>query len=168
MKQPKVYYFAPFVFFFLLLLDGQLTRLLDTWTKNIHIANAHFLLLAFLVAAAYLPKGYLLITAFIMGLIYDMYYVGVVGVYALIIPVIVLLMYTFQNTIQQNLFTLFFSMIIFVTLFETASLLIQMVFKLAEVDSMYFITRFLGPTLLLNMIIFVIFIFPFKKLFAIE
>lgn len=54
-------------------------------------------------------------------------------------------------------------MIIFVTGYELFTMVVQLIFKLAVVNNTYFITRFLGPTLLLNMIIFVLFIFPLRN-----
>ena len=40
----------------MMLLDGQLTRLLERWTQDNYIASAHLLLIAFLCSARYLPK----------------------------------------------------------------------------------------------------------------
>ena len=81
---------------------------------------------------------------------------------------IIMLQYVMKDVIHVNIFTEFFSMIIFVTGYELFTMVVQLIFKLAVVNNTYFITRFLGPTLLLNMIIFVLFIFPFKKLFSDE
>ena len=68
-----------------------------------------------------------------------------------------------KDVIHVNIFTEFFSMIIFVTGYELFTMVVQLIFKLAVVNNTYFITRFLGPTLLLNMIIFVLFIFPLRN-----
>ena len=75
-----------------------------------------------------------------------------------------MLLYFFKEVIQQNILTLFFTMVISVTIFELVSLLLQTVFGLTGTSSDYFVPRYLGPTLLFNIFIFVIFIFPLEKL----
>ena len=66
-KNTYLKYFAGAFFFLMMLLDGQLTRLLERWTQDNYIASAHLLLIAFLCSARYLClKNYLIITALIM------------------------------------------------------------------------------------------------------
>ena len=45
---------------------------------------------------------------------------------------------------------------------------IQLLFKIATVNTSFFVSRFLAPTLLLNIILFVILVIPFMKLFKEE
>lgn len=168
MGRPKLKYYAPIVLFLLLLLDAQLTRMFGIMTKGSYLASFHFLILSLLFASQTFSKRYLLITAAILGVIYDSYYTGVIGIYMTILVLVVYFSYFFSKTIQQNIFTMFFSMIIFVTFFEFASLLIQQVFNLAHVELTYFIANCLGPTLLVNILLFAIFYWPFKKLFVIK
>ncbi len=127
------------------------------------MSNAHFLILALLCCSMAFEKRYLLITTIVLGAIYDAYYIGVIGIYAVALPLIVWLMYVMKDVIHVNIFTEFFSMIIFVTGYELFTMVVQLIFKLAVVNNTYFITRFLGPTLLLNMIIFVLFIFSLRN-----
>ena len=114
------------------------------------------------------PKRYLLITTVVLGAIFDTYYIGVIGIYAVALPLMVFIMYSMSSYIHFNIFTEFFSMIIFVTGYELFTLAVQLIFKLVSVNNTYFITRYLGPTLLLTMILFAVFVFPFKKLFSDE
>ncbi|KAF1304486.1 MULTISPECIES: rod shape-determining protein MreD [Enterococcus] len=166
-KEYVKYYAVPF-FFFMMLLDGQATRLLEIWTKDVYMAKFHFLILALMCGCRVLSKRFMLITALILGILYDFYYIGVLGIYAVALPILVWLMFTMAKTLYRNLFTMFFGLIIFVTGYELATLGIQLLFKLTSVNGMFFVTRFLGPTLLINMILFVLCIYPFKKLFAVE
>ena len=168
LKKETMKYYLPIVLFFLMLIDGHLTRMLGEWSKGTYMSNAHFLILALLCCSMAFEKRYLLITTIVLGAIYDAYYIGVIGIYAVALPLIVWLMYVMKDVIHVNIFTEFFSMIIFVTGYELFTMVVQLIFKLAVVNNTYFITRFLGPTLLLNMIIFVLFIFPFNKLFSDE
>lgn len=167
-QKENVKYYAPVVFFLLLLIDGQISKILGTWTENSYFANSHLLLLAFLVAVPLLSKRYLLITSLILGILADSYYIGIIGIYAVALPATVMLMFTFANLTNTNPFTAFFGNIIFVTAYELIVILIQIIFQLSNVRPVIFVTSVLGPTFLLNMIFFVIFIFPIKKLFAVK
>ena len=79
-----------------------------------------------------------------------------------------MLMYTFKEVIQTNLLTGFFGIVIFTTLYELIAVLIQVAFHLADVSPILFITRVLGPTLLLNMVWYVILSYQLKKLFSVK
>ena len=46
------------------------------------MSNAHFLILALLCCSMAFEKRYLLITTIVLGAIYDAYYIGVIGIYA--------------------------------------------------------------------------------------
>lgn len=106
------------------------------------MSNAHFLILALLCCSMAFEKRYLLITTIVLGAIYDAYYIGVIGIYAVALPLIVWLMYVMKDVIHVNIFTEFFSMIIFVTGYELFTMVVQLIFKLAVVNNTYFITRF--------------------------
>lgn len=168
LRKEYVKYYAPIVFFLLMLIDGQLTRSVGIWSNGGYLANVHLLLLAVLCGCIVLPKRFMIITTIVIGILYDSYYIGVIGISAVALPITVLCMYGLSKTINMNVFTIFFGYIIFITSFEIISLAIQFVFKLAIIDGSVFIAQYLGPTLLLNMGVFVLFIVPFKKLFVIE
>lgn len=168
LTKENVKYYAFPVFFILMLLDAQVTRLIETGTHDVYIANAHLFLLALMCGCRTLPKRFMLITGLILGALFDVYYIGVLGIYAVSLPLMIWAMYGLYNVLYRSIYTMFFGMIIFVTTFEMVNLGIQLLFNLADVNSTYFVTRFLGPTLLLNLILFVIFVIPFKKLFPTE
>ncbi|MBO0444727.1 rod shape-determining protein MreD [Enterococcus sp. AZ170] len=167
-RKENVKYYAPVVFFLLMLVDGQMTQAAANITDNVYFANAHFMLLAFLMAVPNLSKRYLLITSVVLGLICDSYYIGIIGIYTVALTATVMMMYRFQRVVHTNLPTAFFGMIIFVTTYELIAVGLQVIFKLSNVAPLLFITKVLGPTLLFNMLIFVIFSYPLKRLFANE
>ena len=153
-------YITPFLLFFLFLTDAHVTRIIAAWTDNIYVANAHLALLVLLIVSRVVNERFLLGTSLVLGTLYDLYYIGVIGIYAVIFPLLVMVFYFFKKTIQQNILTLFFTVVISVTLFELISLLLQSVFGLTGVSSDFFVPRYLGPTLLFNILTFVILIFP--------
>jgi rod shape-determining protein MreD len=167
-QKENVKYYAPAVFFLLLLIDGQLTKGAVTLTDNVYFANAHFLLLAFLMAVPSLSKRYLLIAALLLGWICDSYYIGIIGIYTVALTATVMMMYRFQRVVHTNLLTSFFGMIIFVTVYELIAVAMQIIFRLSNVAPLLFVIKVLGPTLLFNMLIFVLFSYLLKRLFANE
>lgn len=164
MEKENLKYYAPFVFFLLMLLDGQMTRALEEFSKDIFFLHSHMLMLALVLASFQLTRRYMLTSAVIIGVLMDSYYIGIIGIYALCLPLIVLLCYQIFTYVRPNGFTLLLSVILFVTFLETTLLGVHLAFSLAQVDLAVFVTRTLGPTLILNVALFLVLVFPFKKL----
>lgn len=158
-------YIIPVLFFLLMLIDSHITSFFADISEGFYIANAHFLLLGALCASQVFSRKYMLIMMTVLGLIYDSYYIGIIGIYAVALPLVVFFMYSLSNAINMNIFTMFFGWIILITGYELYSLVVQLIFQFATGDTLFFVTRYLGPTLLLNMALFMICIIPFKKLF---
>ncbi|MGM0214658.1 rod shape-determining protein MreD [Enterococcus sp. AZ109] len=158
-----VKYVAPPLLFICMLLDAHINRIFTSVFTSHYLMNAHLMVLAILVMSEVVNRRFMIGTMLAIGILYDVYYVGVIGIYAVILPLIVILIYLFGQVIYQSLLTLFYSMIIFVTFFELGSSFLQLIFQLAHVNSQFFVTRFLGPTLALNIIMFVILIVPFRR-----
>ena len=165
-SQEKIKYYVPFIFFIFLLLDGQLTMFAENLMDNAYFPSAHFLLLGYLAVIPKLSKRYLIISSIILGLICDSYYLGILGIYTVALVSTVMLMHTFQGIVNTNLPTAFFGLVIFVTSYELISVALQLIFHLSKVSPILFITRVLGPTLIFNLFIFVLFFYPLKKLFG--
>lgn len=85
-------YITPVLLFLLFLLDAHITRIMASWTDNVYVANAHFALLVLLIVSKVIDERFLLGTALILGILYDLYYIGVIGIYAVIFPVLVMLL----------------------------------------------------------------------------
>ncbi|GAA2328424.1 hypothetical protein GCM10009853_101180 [Glycomyces scopariae] len=51
------------------------------------------------------------------------------------------------------------------TFVQSATVFIQTIFQVVKVDTGSFITENLGPTLIFNGVVFIILIYPLKKLF---
>lgn len=164
----RIYYIAPFLFFFLMLVDSHVTQILTAFSQDRYIWRSHLALIAMLFAVKYFPKNYLMITSLIIGGIFDIYYLGLLGIYAVIFPLTVAFMYLLRDFIFENSMNLFFSMIIFVTFFEVAVVSMQLIFNLIHVDAIYFVTQLLAPTLLLNMSLFLLSMYPLKRIFWVE
>ena len=118
MIRRNLYYFTPVLFFFLMLIDAHLTQVFIATSQNHYIWRAHLVLIAMLIAVKQLPKHYMITVALIIGSLFDLYYLGILGIYAVVFPVTIWLMYLIYGILFENDFNLFFGMIIFVTFFE--------------------------------------------------
>ncbi|MDU6524142.1 MAG: rod shape-determining protein MreD, partial [Enterococcus sp.] len=68
-------YITPVLLFLLFLLDAHITRIMASWTDNVYVANAHFALLVLLIVSKVIDERFLLGTALILGILYDLYYI---------------------------------------------------------------------------------------------
>jgi rod shape-determining protein MreD len=159
---------TPFLFLILALIDAHITNILgNIFTGSIHAISA-LLIIAFIPATVFFNKRYLIITALILGLILDSYFVGIIGINATIFPVLAFFMYQFKDVLNVNVFTQLFGVIIFVTVDMILLAAIQVIFQLTSVDPIAFVIQLLGPTLIVNSILFFIIIFPVRKLFQVK
>ena len=156
------------VFFFLMLIDAHITNFFTNFNHNTSIWQSELLLLVMLFAAGYLPQRYMILSALTIGVLFDLYFLGLIGVYAVALPVAVWLMYVFHSIYYQNLMTLFFSWIVSLTVVQLVTLGIQLMFKITTIKGEFFVTNSFAPTLVLNIIYFAILMFPLKKFFKLD
>ncbi len=156
---------SPLFFFILMLIDAHITRFLLAASQEEYIWRAHLTLLAMLFAARYLPKYYMILVSLAIGVLFDLYFIGLLGIYAVAFPLVIWFVYLLHKTLYDNYFNLFFGFVILLTVFEVVIVAIQLLFNLITIDPTYFITRLLGPALLLNIFFLGISFYPLKKIY---
>lgn len=167
-KKSTMIYWLPLVLFILMLVDGQVSNFLRGMTQNQLVLNSHALIFILIFASFKVKKNYLLTVSIILGLLFDNYYYGIIGIYMLCLPLMVLMLYKINESIKPSVFSILMSLIIFVTFIEGSTFFLQTIFQLIKGNPLTFITNVLGPTLLLNITLFVLLIYPLKKLFRVE
>ncbi len=165
LKEKRIPFWLPIVLFLIMLVDGQFTRLFGSINENQSFMHFHLLLLIMIVFLPLYKRRDAVLTAFFLGLIYDFYYLGIVGIWSLCLPVFVSLQYVIFEQVETTPFTILLSFILSVTLIESISFLMQVIFQLITGKFIFFITGVLGPTILLNVVLFIFFIFPLLKIF---
>ncbi|MDR0691289.1 MAG: rod shape-determining protein MreD [Streptococcaceae bacterium] len=165
MKQVNLKYYAPIIFFLSILLDGQLFTVMERITKDHYFTVANLTLLLFLVGAIKLPKNYIIFLAIIIGGLYDIYFTGILGINAFLYLFFTYWFVHFQKTINKNTWTQLASFIIAFTSFQIFLMLMQIIFGLAKVNFVLFIVSTLGPSILFNILLFLLFIWPLRFLF---
>ncbi|SJZ55099.1 rod shape-determining protein MreD [Pilibacter termitis] len=168
MNKKTMPYVAPVLFFLLLLVDGQISRLFGNVLQNRVMAISSILLIALIPATMKLSRRYLVILMLILGILMDSYYLGVLGINTLMLPLMTFYAYGSREVINTNIFTELFGLIILITVYHSALALLEALFGLAKVSVIEFIAQILGPTLILNIIFFFVLIVPFRRLFRIR
>jgi len=161
-------YFAPPLFLILALIDAHITMIAANIFSGALRAISTLIILALMLACMKFSKRYLIITSLVIGLVLDSYFIGIIGINGLILPVLVYFMYQFKEVLNANIFTELFGLIIFVTADAVLLAALQAIFQLANVDPIWFVASLLGPSLLLNILIFFIVIVPLRKLFQVK
>ncbi|MDR1521676.1 MAG: rod shape-determining protein MreD [Streptococcaceae bacterium] len=166
MKQVK--YYAPIIFFLGMLLDGQLSTVMEGLTKNHYFTLSNLTLLIFLVGVINLSKNYIILLAFIIGCLCDSYFTGILGINMFLYPLFTYWFIRFQKTINKNILTQLASFIVAFTSYQILLMLMQIIFNLAKVNLILFIVSILGPSILFNILLFLIFIWAFRFLLCVR
>ena len=149
--------FAVLLVFLLLLLDGHLSLLSRTLFQSEFIVSSHLLIIFFLFYTIVFNPYFVFILSFILGIIYDFYYLGIYnfGIATLMFPLMVVIMIKAWKHISSeqplSRFLLFFVLIF---ILDFASIGIAYFYHLTAYPLNDFVTYNLAPSLIFNMLIF--------------
>lgn len=141
---------VPLVFFGIFLLDAQFTSLLSNWAPGQILVTSHLLLLAGMVASFYLPLPYGLSLFTLLGMVYDLYYLSVLGIATTLFPLVLYLAYYFYNSVRFRWLTNVLLLLVLIFTFEFASFLLARLFQLTNLSVFIFVFYKLVPTLVWN------------------
>ena len=106
----------------------------------------------------------MLVIAILFGLLFDSYYVGVLGIYVALFPIIVYITEKLTKVLHPNPIVVGMMFIIDLSLVETTLYFFYTILKETTMDFNTFMVERLGPTLLLNVVIFIFLYYPLQKL----
>lgn len=156
-------FFTPIILLVIMLLDGQLTQLLSTTVITVTSCLFLIFLTYSILQHSY---RYMLILAFLMGLIYDSYYIGVYGIASLLFPLITLFVYNISQTVFANRLTRIFTVIIIVAAFEFLSGLMILGFQISNFNFLDYIIYEMAPSLCLNVFLAFVLQIPLEKFYG--
>ncbi|MGX7395266.1 rod shape-determining protein MreD [Carnobacterium mobile] len=165
-EQWKVKVFAPLVIFIGFLIDGLLSGVFSVqlYGENGNIMTPRLVVLIFVLMSFYLPRNKMILYGIIFGLLYDSYYVGILGMYVAIFPIIVYITEKVKRVLHPNALTIGMMVVINLSIVETILYGFYKVLGFAEIDMTTFMASRLGPTLLLNLVFFILAFYPLKKI----
>ncbi|GAB2027677.1 rod shape-determining protein MreD [Lactovum odontotermitis] len=161
-------FFSPIILFCLMLIDSQFSNFLAVSFSMVIFPASHLFLIFLMYSALKHNLTYLLIVSTLLGIIYDSYFLGVIGIAAAIFPLISLFLYEIRETVFQNRWTRIFATIIIVFAFELSSFSIEYGFGLATIGPVEFVLKELAASLILNIILAAVLLKPLEALYSVS
>ncbi|WP_127848872.1 rod shape-determining protein MreD [Lacticaseibacillus hulanensis] len=165
--KPYTRHWVAAVFLFVaLLLDGTMTQVLATWSTSPAGPGVPQIMLMVLVFIALLvpEENWVVAMAIVAGVLMDMFYTGVIGVDALILPLITYLVRSLRPYVAHSGVVAWGIFIIAMAVRMYAEYLLLHFMGQTVVTTKLLITQHLAPSLTVNIIIFMIIYFPCTRL----
>lgn len=124
-----------------------------------------FLIIALILLSIYVERKYAIVYAFIFGFLYDVVFTEILGVHLFAFPFIVYIVSLIMKVLQSNIVISTFVSLFGVALLEFVIYGIYSIINITSMSVNEFIEWRLIPTLFLNFIFTVIFIYPLKVYF---
>ncbi|KRN88972.1 rod shape-determining protein MreD [Ligilactobacillus ceti] len=166
MKFIKMKYLFPIGLFLALFLDGSLTLAFDQYFFTPFIAiESRLVLLWLIMAVCYSEVEHILLWSGFVGAIFDIYYLGVMGIFILIFPLIVYLTREIMQFLNRSFIVVLLVYLIDITVVTILFYWVNSLIGFTSVSVTEFISRTLGPTLVYNLLWFVLLYYPLERLF---
>lgn len=166
MSKIKWFPIIEFILLFVtILFDGQFSNFLFVLSKGTVYATSNIFLIFLMYVVLRNSYLYNVVISLILGFVYDSYFTGIIGIAALIYPLIALFIYHIRTVVHTSRMTRFFTLVIIVTIFEVMKVTIIQIMGLGDVQFVLFISKTLAPTLLLNIVFWLVLQIPLEKIF---
>ena len=158
-------YFIPVVLYVLLILDGFLIKAFPgQFVSEEYILVPHLAVCGFVLFSYYFPKQPMQLYAVLFGLLFDSYYSGILGVYAVAFAVIVYFVKKMQRFLAENVFVLALLFIVAIVMVDSFVFGFYSLMDITQLDFSAFASERLGPTIVLNIVLFIVIYYPLFKL----
>jgi rod shape-determining protein MreD len=124
----------------------------------------HLALFGFVLFSYYFPKQPMQLYAVLFGLLFDSYYSGILGVYAVAFAVIVYFVKKMQRFLAENVFVLALLFIVAIVMVDSFVFGFYSLMDITQLDFSAFASERLGPTIVLNIVLFIVIYYPLFKL----
>ncbi len=156
----------PLLFLFLFILESLFVQYVPAdLFGNGHIIAPHFLFAGLLFLTIFVGKKHGIIYAAIFGLLFDIVYVEIIGIYFFLYPFISYLTDKLMNIMQSNIIIAFLVSLAGIVLLEMGAYEMNLLIHVTSLDFKSFISMRFYPTLILNAVFILIAGYPFKRLF---
>ncbi|MCF6515792.1 rod shape-determining protein MreD [Lactobacillus sp. S2-2] len=163
-KITLIFVIGAFLSFFL---DGTITQIFNLQFDNTFLMVPYLTIMWFVMAVIFL-KDYdvkIMIWSFVFGYVYDSYYIGIIGIFLFIIPLIVFLTRYLLKVVNPFFFSSILIFFIDITVVMSISYCLDRLSKIASISGSPFLVFVLWPTLIFNILIYAIMYFPIQKLY---
>ncbi|MCQ9211539.1 MULTISPECIES: rod shape-determining protein MreD [unclassified Streptococcus] len=150
-----VKYLIPFLLLLSLVIDGQLSTLFINLTPGIIYISSYLLLILGLFSVLYVPTFYNVAMFTIIGFLYDIYYLNVLGVFVTLFPLVIYLIDYFYQSLKFKRVTNHIILLVVVFVVEFGAFLFARLFELTNLSMFIFVVYSLVPTLVFNSLLLV-------------
>ncbi|GAK47922.1 rod shape-determining protein MreD [Secundilactobacillus oryzae JCM 18671] len=169
LRLSKLRYGFPIGLFLFFFLDGSLSKVFSNQMFSYPYTMVSYLVVLWLVCAAFF-EGTIAIPlipwAIAMGVIFDLYYTGIFGIFIAIFPLIIMLTRTLIRALPQTFLMNLLIFFIDITVVATLSYIGNSIIHQASLTASEFLLYSLAPTLAYNLAMFVILYFPIQALYG--
>lgn len=154
------------ILFVALLADGTLTQLFAQFImKPTFTAVPQLTLLALVMITLFLPEErYIVPIAAVTGLIFDSFYTGMLGIMALIWPLLIYILHSLRDNVPHSPLYVGAVVVITLTADEFAEYAMSRFIGYGTTNVTTLIASHLGPGLLINIVIFALGYLPLSRL----
>lgn len=161
----KANLFAPLLIFVLFLTDGVLAAFFSAqFFGGAGAMSPRLIVIGLVLMSMYIPRNKMMAYAILFGLLYDSYYVGILGPYAALFAITVFITEKVKKILNPNPIVIGMMVVINLSLVEVFLYTFYNVLGFTAIDTTTFMADKLGPTLLLNLVLFIFAFYPLKKI----
>lgn len=131
-------------------------------SERIFVPRFILIFLSFLTIYGSRKNG--LIYGFILGLMYDVVYTEVLGIYMFLFGFVVYVIYQLMRILQNNSFIVYSLTLLMIAVLEIIVFEINVFLHFAQISFLQFSEERLYPSLILNLAVMIIISFPLKRL----
>lgn len=157
-------FLLPLLFLFLFIFESLFIQFLPgDFLGHNRIFVPRFLFCAVLLLTIFVGRKPGMIYAAILGLVFDIVYIEIIGIYLFLFPFVIYLISKIMHVLQANLIVAFLVTLIGVGLLEFGVFAMDLLIHVTNLDILSFLNLRLYPTLMLNAVFLLIFIYPLKR-----
>lgn len=159
-------FLLPVLFTALFIFESIFLELMPVkYLNNEQIMVPHFLMSGLLFLTVYGNRNHGIIYGFIFGLLFDVVYTEIIGIYLFLFPVISYTIAKLMKVLQTNIIIVSLVSLFGVVLLELGAYEMNYLIHSTNMDFISFAGSRLLPTAILNLIFIIIFSFPLKRQF---
>lgn len=159
-------YVLPLLFIFVFVYESLFLEILPgSLVGGDRILVPRFLFIMLVLFSIYGKKNYAYVLGFVFGLLFDVVYTGIIGIYLFMFPLITYIISSILKFIQTNIVVSGIASLIAVCLLELGVYEMNFLIRITDMPFGYFSEYRLLPTVILNAIFIILFIYPLKRFF---
>lgn len=124
-----------------------------------------FFAVGLMLMAIYFDRNTAIKYGFLFGFLFDIFYTGVLGAYMFFLPLMVYVVSKLVKVLQNHLIIVCFIVLFGLFLLELVMFQLNVLIERTEMNITQFVSIRVGPTLLLNLLFYLLLAFPLKSAF---